>query len=192
MWPWEHVAFGYVLYSLGSHAIRREPPAEWTVFALGLGTLVPDLVDKPLSWSLGLFPTGYSVAHSALVAVPTVAGFYVVGRWTGRDRYALAFGVGYLSHLVGDVVYPVVLGGSLAPERVLWPVVALPPYEDRVGFTGRALRYLLDFLGDVLAGQAGHLLAFEGSLALAVLALWLYDGRPGVDALWSLFARPDR
>ena len=74
MWPWEHVAFGYVLYSLGSHAIRREPPAEWTVFALGLGTLVPDLVDKPLSWSLGLFPTGYSVAHSALVAVPTVAG----------------------------------------------------------------------------------------------------------------------
>ena len=80
MWPWEHAAVGYLLLSLGSRASGRGPPSTPAVLALLFGTQLPDLVDKPLSWEFDLFPSGYAVGHSALVAVPVGLLVLALGR----------------------------------------------------------------------------------------------------------------
>lgn len=57
MWPWGHVGAGYLVYTL----LRRhtgERPAGAAVLALAVGTQFPDLVDKPLGWTVGLLPGG--------------------------------------------------------------------------------------------------------------------------------------
>ena len=49
MWPWEHLAFGYVLYSLGVRTLRGRTPRGPPVLVLAVATQVPDLLDKPLA-----------------------------------------------------------------------------------------------------------------------------------------------
>jgi hypothetical protein len=180
MWPWEHIAFGYLCYSLSVNLMRRTSPGTKEVFALGFATLLPDLVDKPLSWSFELFPAGYSVAHSIFVASVLLVIITVLAWWRHRLRYAAAFGVGYASHLVGDIVYPVVMGEGLKPEVVLWPVVQLPAYEQHHGLVGRFLLYFFQYLH--MLDEAGWhpLVVFEVILLFVVFVLWLYDGMPGL------------
>lgn len=184
MWPWEHLAFGYVLYSLWEHG-RGRSPAGVPTLVLAVATQLPDLVDKPLSWGLGLFPAGYSVAHSVFVAVPVSGVALAVAARRDRGAAGVAFAVGYLAHLAGDVVSPVRSGGGLGVERVLWPLVRLPGYETRYGLVERTVYYLarsahriadLDSLLPVLV--------YLGVLA-TVVVLWLVDGAPGVRALLS-------
>ncbi|WP_458187843.1 metal-dependent hydrolase [Haladaptatus sp. NG-WS-4] len=180
MWPWEHVAFGYLWYSLSVNLARRPSPRTREVVVLGFAALLPDLVDKPLSWSFELFPTGYSVAHSVFVA-GLVLSIIATFAWCGRRlRYAAAFGVGYVSHLVGDIVYPVFMGEGLKPEVVLWPVVQLAAYEQHRGLTGRFLLYFFEYLQ--MLGEAGWhpIVVFELVLGTAMFALWLYDGTAGL------------
>lgn len=179
MWPWEHVAFGYLLYSAGSRLAGREPPGDRTALAVALAAVLPDLVDKPLSWSLGLFPAGYSVAHSALVAPWVLLGAGLLARRHGSPRVGAAFAVGYCSHLAGDVLYPAVEGGGPAFGVVLWPLVEAPAYGTRLGLVGRTLRYLDAYAGTLAALEPGPLLAFEAGLLGAVACLWLLDGLPG-------------
>ena len=123
MWPWEHLAFGYLLFSVIGHLRPRFDPDDRAAVALLVFTQFPDLVDKPLAWVLGVFPSGQSVAHSVFVAVPVAAAALVVGGRSGRAVGGLAVAVGYLSHLIGDLAYPVLTGGRLRFDPVLWPVV---------------------------------------------------------------------
>lgn len=57
MWPWEHAAVGYLLCS-AALAARRTVLNDIPVIALGVATLLPDLIDKPLALWLGVFPEG--------------------------------------------------------------------------------------------------------------------------------------
>lgn len=180
MWPWGHVAFGYLLYSLGSRLGWRRAPAGREVAALGVAALLPDLVDKPLSWAFGLFPQGYSVAHSVFVAVPLALLVALLAVRADRARIGGAFLVGYWSHLVGDVLVAVVLRSQYALARVLWPLVALPAYDTDRGVLERALYYAVnavEFLGTT--DSLAVLLVYFGPLVAAFL-LWLVDGAPGV------------
>jgi hypothetical protein len=61
MWPWEHLAVGYLLYSV-SCVLWGRYPTRIGVAALAFGTQFPDLVDKPLGWWLGVLPSGQSFA----------------------------------------------------------------------------------------------------------------------------------
>jgi hypothetical protein len=106
MWPWEHLAAGYLLYSLGVRAFGRDPPSDGAAVALVIASLLPDLVDKALSWGLGWFPSGYAVGHSAFVAVPVGLGVLLAGYWFSRPRWGVAFVVGYWAHLLADVANP--------------------------------------------------------------------------------------
>ncbi|MFC6964015.1 hypothetical protein ACFQL7_23110 [Halocatena marina] len=54
MWPWSHAAVGYLCYSIGTRLVGRRPTTGPTVAVL-FGALLPDLVDKPLSWVFGQF-----------------------------------------------------------------------------------------------------------------------------------------
>lgn len=180
MWPWEHVAFAYVLYSLCSRAVWRRSPNTRAAIVLAVASVLPDLVDKPLAWWLSVLPAGRSLGHSALVAVPLVAAVLAVGWLLDERPVAVAFAAGYLSHLSGDVIYPLVVKGELRVGFLLWPVV--PAAGDG---TDRALPHLwglVDAFVAFLATPRGALyLVGEGALVAAALWLWAADEYPGLD-----------
>jgi hypothetical protein len=182
MWPWEHLALGYLLYSLGGRALDRGPPADGGVAALAVGTQAPDLVDKPLSWGLGWFPTGFAVGHSVFVAVPACLAVLWAARRRGRPDLGGGFVVGVLSHLGGDLLSPLRSGGTVAVGRLLWPVSTQAPYESDRGLR-RGIAYLERFLADLSAMDAGAV-GPSVLLSAATVLLWLRDGRPGPALLW--------
>jgi hypothetical protein len=187
MWPWEHAAVAYLAYSLMVHVVRRRRPAGWPVLALLVGSQLPDLVDKPLEWVFAVLPSS-GLAHSVLVAVPVVALGLLLGARLDRLGPALAFGLGWLSHLPGDVFYPVLLGSQPAYERVLWPLVPSRVDPD-VDLLATLARYF-DRYADYLLSPAGApYLVAELALLLGALILWLLDGRPGLDVGRRLLAR---
>ncbi|MFB6202703.1 MAG: metal-dependent hydrolase [Halorhabdus sp.] len=147
MWPWEHVAVGYLLYSLTARVLGRDPPSDSETALLLAGTQGPDLIDKPLAWGLEWFPSGFAVAHSAFVAFPVGVMTLLVGWRTDRRRVAGAFVVGYWSHLLADVLNPLRNGERPLVSRVLWPVTDVSPYETDYGLA-RGLVYIREFPRD--------------------------------------------
>lgn len=168
MWPWGHLAVGYLLYSLGLRRVDRRPSSP-EVFLLAIGTQLPDLIDKPLSWELDLLVSGRSLGHSLLIGGMVVAALFVVAApRIGRSRVT-ALAVGYLSHPFADLPYRDVLAGEFATSAYfVWPLVPMPADEiDR-----SILEYLLAF-------QPGPYDYFQGLLLLFAVGLWFVDGTPG-------------
>jgi hypothetical protein len=180
MWPWEHAAVGYVLLSLGLRASGREPPVAGEAAAVAVATLLPDLVDKPLSWELGWFPSGYAVAHSAFVAVPAGLAALALAWRRDRRRLGVAVAVGYWSHLLADVLDPLRRGERPLPARVLWPVVESAPYDVDYGL-GRGLVYLQEFAGSLSGADPLDVVVLSLALPAATVLLWLVDGAPGTE-----------
>ncbi|WP_135807133.1 metal-dependent hydrolase [Halorussus marinus] len=183
MWPWEHLAVGYLAYSLSCHLRGDGAPGGWPAVALAVGTQFPDLLDKPLSWSLGVVASGQSVAHSVLLAVPVSALAIGAATGVGRRRVGEGFAVGYLSHLPSDVFYPLVRGARPNVDAVLWPLASAPAGEANAGLLATARRLFDRYAGELLAGEPTPYLAVELGLLVGVVALWVYDGMPPVGAL---------
>ncbi|NHN43173.1 metal-dependent hydrolase [Halorubellus sp. JP-L1] len=182
MWPWEHAAVGYVCYSIVSRLLSGEPPDGDPVLALAVGTQFPDVVDKTLSWGLGVFPTGYAAGHSVLVSVPVgVALVAAAARGTQR-RVAVAFVFGHWSHVATDVLVTLRGGGDPEWGIALWPIVDREPYGDDLGL-GRGLVYFAEYLADVARSDVQTLLVVHLGLTALTVALWLVDGAPGLHAL---------
>lgn len=178
MWPWDHLAIGYITYSLGRRAAGRSPPDQGAALAVIGGSQLPDLVDKPLGWIVGVLPSGVSLAHSLLWAVPVCLAVSAWRRRRGRPEQGVAFAVGYLLHLPADAVYPAVLGGQPKLWLFFWP---LTPGSHAT--PASAIDHLLGLLaqfGGVLAGPRGiAVIAIEAALLGSALVLWTLDGRPG-------------
>jgi hypothetical protein len=128
-----------------------------------VATQLPDLVDKPLAWSLHLLPSGRSLAHSVLVAVPLVLLVWVVASHRGHGRLGVLFAFGYLSHLYADYYrvvlhvpaeqWPLRLAGLYWP---LLPVVGDPAPAFLPHFAGvPASRWALVALGVAWSFVAG-------------------------------------
>jgi hypothetical protein len=151
-------------------------------------TQFPDVIDKPLAWTAGVFGNGTSVAHSIFVAMAVIALAVRIDDEEGPRRVSTAVGIGYLTHLAGDAAYPLLVGdGNVALSVMLWPVV---PGPDRApaGFVtrfGELFAKFVEFLGTPLGRLylLGELVLIGGAVAL-----WLYDGRPGL----GLVVRPLR
>ncbi|SFK68776.1 LexA-binding, inner membrane-associated putative hydrolase [Halogranum rubrum] len=178
MWPWGHLAVGYLLYSLYSHRLKNHRPTNVTALVVAFGTQFPDLVDKPLAWTVSLLPTGRSLAHSLLTA-SLVLGvvLFAVRRYRRAEAetytsFVVAFGIGYLSHLAADGLYPL-LGGEFANLAYLvWPLLPLPVYD-----TNKSIfAHFLTFQFDTFA-------LFEFGLVALALVVWWADGVPGVRPL---------
>ncbi|WP_436926714.1 metal-dependent hydrolase [Halosimplex amylolyticum] len=182
MWPWEHLAVGYLLYSVVARtAYRRLPDAAGTIL-VAFGTQFPDLIDKPGSWVFGVLPSGTSVAHSVFVALPVSILAIGLARWRGTPTLGVAFAVGYLSHLLGDVLYSVLLGGEPAVGAVTWPL-GPPPAEANEPVVPIVVRLFSQF-ADHLASPAGFAyVVLEIVLLSLALALWARDGMPGVNLI---------
>ena len=178
MWPWEHLALGYLLYSLSVRSSRRRPPVGLGVLALAFATQFPDLIDKPLSWTFHVLPSGLSLAHSLLFAVPASVSVFLVAWWRNVSHVGAAFAIGYFSHLLGDAIYPYLLGRALPPRFLLWPLYSREATVDSALFQIIELAAVfVDFLGT----PRGKLyLLFELVLLTSALLLWLFDGHPGL------------
>lgn len=178
MMPWGHAAFAYVLYSLGHRATTRDPPSGLAALVVLFGSQLPDLVDKPLSWGFHLFPQGYSVAHSVLVAVPAGLLVLAITIRKRRPEVGAAFLVGYWSHLAGDILVAIAEGHVSPFDRVLWPLVTLPPYGHPVSLFGRIHHVLGTFLYSLTAGEQLTFLAVYLTPFFFAFLLWLVDGAP--------------
>lgn len=183
MWPWGHLAFGYICYSGWTRLRTGEPPATVPVIVLAVATQLPDLVDKPLAWSFDVFTTGYGIAHSLLFAVPLVALVVLFARRWGAGELGSALGVGYLSHLAGDVLFGLLVGVESPFGRVVWPLSNPAGYTDDIGFVERVTRYLNAFLVNLADGELGVYVPLYLVLFTSVFALWLVDGAPPVGGL---------
>lgn len=176
MWPWDHAAVAYLLVSATSRAAWHRPPTRpMGVLAVG-AALLPDLIDKPLSWGLGLLPAGRSLGHSLFTALLLVAVAVAIGVALDRRRAAAAFAIGYFSHLAGDVAYPLFVDGELRLGFLLWPLVPV----DSAG-SGGGLPYLVDLVDDflvVLTSSGGLLyVAIDAILLGGAATLWFLDRR---------------
>lgn len=191
MWPWGHAAVGYLIYSLGSRLLGRRPDGV-SVFVLLLGTQLPDLVDKPLSWFLGVFPQGYSVGHSVFVALPV--GLVVLAVFRTYTRATIAFVVGYWSHLAGDIGFGLLTSHPLTFHRVMWPVLTLPAYSDNLTGFARIEAYLISFINffadEGLVAALVLLAVYFGPCVVAFI-LWILDGTPGLSLLTRTGHRRD-
>jgi len=176
MWPWEHFAVGYVVYSLAKRAVDAPPPSRFEVAVLAVGTQFPDLVDKPLGWGTTLLPGGVSLAHSYLVAVPLVVLGIVLAAGLERPQLGYAFGVGYLLHTPADVLATYLLDGDLILGAFVWPLVPTPAIEPQ-SLLGRARELFASFL-EVLGTPAGLVyLGLEFVLLGALLLSWRANRR---------------
>jgi hypothetical protein len=179
VWPWEHVAVGYLLYSLSLRLLGRRPPTDSAAAVLVAATLLPDVLDKTLSWGLDVFPTGYAIGHSALLAVPAgVLAILIADRGRHR-RWADAFVLGHWSHLLTDVLNPLRYGRPVEPARILWPIAEQVPYETDYGLR-RGLVYLEALATELAAMDPLSVFLLYVLVPLVTVGVWLWDGAPGV------------
>ncbi|WP_158855657.1 metal-dependent hydrolase [Halorhabdus sp. CUG00001] len=168
MWPWGHLAAGYLLYTAFERVLTDHPPGDLATIWLVVGTQLPDLIDKPLAWTLQVLPSGRSFGHSLLILVPLL--LVAAYRSSGRYRTAIvALGTGHVTHLLGDIVYPLTVGQIHHVGFLGWPLIPPIDYPTTQSF-------LAHLMGIDLTPW------FTGQLALVVVAIvvWTVDGNPGL------------
>ena len=181
MMPWEHVAIGYIGYSLFVHAVYRSSPTAEETLVVIAASVLPDLIDKPLAWQFGVFDSGYALGHSVLIAVPVSVLCLVFARSRGRPRLGIAFAVGYLLHLPADVLPRYVRTGELPIERVLWPIRRTHNGYDS-GFGGEFIENVTGYgrwiVEQILSGNPDPYFGFLIGIGVFCVSLWVYDGMP--------------
>lgn len=169
---------GYLLYSLYSNLRYRDSPTWRESLAVAVGSQLPDLVDKPLAWTFGLVEAGSSIAHS-IFALPVVCfAAYWISRRLDNVRLAIAFTIAYLSHLLSDVIYPIVIGRGIEPRVVLWPIASPPPGLGHGGIVEKTAMYFGRYVDQLSTDGLTPYAAFQLGLVGAVVLLWLADGAP--------------
>ncbi|WEL16716.1 MULTISPECIES: metal-dependent hydrolase [unclassified Halorhabdus] len=164
MWPWGHAAVGYLCY-VGIATITGDRRYGLPVVAVLIGTQFPDLIDKPLAWTVPLLPAGRSLAHSLLTTGPVLVGVLVIALRLAVSRSQLVavigFALGHVTHVLGDGLYPFVDGVYGDLSYLAWPALPLPEYE-----TGRS--FLAHFQQFELTGPV----RFEFALVALAAIVW--------------------
>ncbi|MFB6163281.1 MAG: metal-dependent hydrolase [Halococcoides sp.] len=125
---------------------------------------MPDLIDKPLAWTVELLPAGRSLAHSAIVLGPAIVLFAVL---VDRHRRVIVAGaIGIVSHLAGDALGPILDGDIDALAFLAWPLLAPPTY-----------RAEQSFLAHLRALELTPLVALELLLVGLAIGVWAFDRR---------------
>jgi membrane-bound metal-dependent hydrolase YbcI (DUF457 family) len=132
MWPWGHAALGYLIGRVG---VPVDDYRGLPVVALLFGTQFPDLVDKPLAWTVQVLPSGRSLGHSVFVFFALVAAAWWVCDRYGYPELAAGFGIGYGSHLLGDSLNSLVALEFESLSFLVWPLLPPPPYETDPSFS---------------------------------------------------------
>lgn len=179
--PWEHAIIGYITYSLSVHVAYREPPSSLGAGIVVIGSLTPDIVDKPLAWGFDLWGSGYAIGHSLFAAAPVSMLVIVLAWMSDRTRVGIAFAIGYLTHLLGDVMPSYLLEGEVPLDRLLWPLRGRGSgYEDgfRAEFQANLAEYLNWLQGEIASGDPEPYLLLLIATVMFGMLLWMYDGMP--------------
>jgi membrane-bound metal-dependent hydrolase YbcI (DUF457 family) len=173
VFPIGHAALGYLAVALLRRVRGLSLPNGWLLVSVFVGSQLPDLIDKPLTY-YGVLESGRSFGHSLLVMVPALVALVFVARRRGYARHGGALAVATLSHFLGDT-YRIALAGEWYEMRfLLWPLVPAITYPS--DGTPPWIR-VLDSLGDPRFG-------FQYGLAALAFGIWLYDrygGRTGIE-----------
>lgn len=170
MFPPVHAGVAYLCYSIVVRLREGRVPTGAVAGAAVVGGVVPDAIDLS-RYFLGVAPTTRTVGHAPPVAALLVGLIaLLIGRTSLSNRVAVAFAVGYLSHLAADAVWPLLLWLPEELRYLGWPVTRQPPYEGTK---------VLATVGEVTVTT----LWVELPLLAAAVALWWADGRPGVGVL---------
>lgn len=181
MWPWAHLGFAYILYSLYARGRFGRPPRPEPVLAVAFGSQLPDIVDKPLAW-YGVLPSGRSLAHSLLFAAVLVIVVYAVGVVLDRVETATALVIAHLSHLVTDLPPRVALGYPSGSEYLFWPFLSQNTFRYRAQAFEPPVAVeviVTPFTDPVLFSLYGVF------LFVTALGLWYVDGCPGLQYVRS-------
>lgn len=169
MFPPVHLAVGYLAYS-GLRRAAGERPAAAPALAAVVAAAIPELVDQPLYYALGLSSTR-TLGHSLLVAVPvSLAALVAARRLSVPDAAGTGFAVGYLAHPPADALWPLVLGLEEELGFLLWPVIHSPEYAGQKPLFA-------------VGGTTVTTLWVELPLLALGLAVWWRDGAPGLRAV---------
>lgn len=129
MWPWGHAVVAYGVFTLLSILYRRRPLRGAEAVAVVVGSQFPDLIDKPLGWTVALLPSGRSLGHSLITWVVLSAIILFVFSRLDRRHLAPPVIVGYLVGIVTDLS-PAVLDGDFSRVTfLLWPVLPSPEFD---------------------------------------------------------------
>lgn len=177
MWPWGHLAVGYVAFSVFVRLGLGRRPSGRAALGLAVATQLPDLIDKPLIWQFGLLSNG--VAHSLLVGVP-IALALGIALWTrGRPELGGALAIGYGSHVAGDLLFGALFSRPPILPSFLWPLYRTPA-QASPGFGTKVWELLLNSQALLGSTTGRTYFVLEAVLLVATLALWLSDGAPGL------------
>lgn len=169
MWPWAHAASGYLLVRLWVHH-RGTAIGGAAVVVLAVGTILPDLVDKPLAWTFHVLTSGRSLSHSLLVTglVFGVAWFVLE---ESRHKMLLIIGTGgVIVHILGDAAPLLIAGEWREVGFLVWPLIR-PTGPDEMA----------SFLEHLLAIGPTPFFVGQSLLTLAAVLVWYRDGLPGLD-----------
>jgi hypothetical protein len=170
MWPWGHAAVAYLLYAIFTQRQNSREPDSLAVLALGVGSQFPDLIDKPLGWSLSLLPGGRTLGHTVFFAMLVIPLVYFVASQYARGELATAFGIGYGSHLLSDLPPSVLTGNFEEATYLFWPVLEQPDYGPVDGIVDGFLRFSM-----------GTYEWVQFALCFMALLIWFRDGKPGLE-----------
>ncbi|MCG1007638.1 metal-dependent hydrolase [Halorubrum lacusprofundi] len=174
MLPWGHAAVGYLCYSFIVRVRDRRAPTGPAVLTLAVGTQLPDLIDKPLAWSLGILPSGRSLGHSLLFAVLLTIVVWVVAQRYDRQREVSALMVGHLLHVLADSTPALIAGNWEELGSLLWPLTPVYQYTGEMDQSIIGFFLELDLTALPLPGVV---------LSLLAIGVWIFDGRPGIDVI---------
>lgn len=180
MWPWEHAIYGYLLYSMYCRTIYREPPDGMGAVTVVVASILPDVIDKPLAWSAHVTSTGYGPGHSLFFVLPLVVVVSLVTRQFGRPRLGVAFSIGYLAHLPGDILFAYMGSGNLPSGIVLWPVRTYASADGVQGLFSETLRRVGEYRTELLTGDPAMYVKFQLLVTALTVVLWIADGLPPV------------
>lgn len=190
MWPWGHLAVGYFVYAAYTRYWHDRHPVGLPVVVLTVATQLPDLLDKPLAYNVGVLPGGRSLAHSLFVAVPLclVALEYARRHDGWRADAGIGFIIGYVTHVVGDSLHSVVALEVAELTFLAWPLLEPPAYETN-SFETHVERFV-ESGAEVTTGTVTPFL-LEWVLFGLMVILWLSHRAPplpsGMAALRSAF-----
>jgi hypothetical protein len=181
MWPWGHLAVGYVAFSAFVRLGLRSRPSDRGVLVLAVATQLPDLVDKPLAWQFGLLNNGVGVAHSLLVGVPAALALGIALGFRGYPELGAGVAIGYGSHVLGDLLFAALFSQPPILPAFLWPVYTTPAAA-APGLGAKTWQLLLDSLALFGGGMGRTYVLLEVLLIGGTVVLWILDGKPG----WTL------
>lgn len=187
MEPVVHLAFGYLVYSLATRLWTGGPPSGDSVVVLAFATQFPDAVDKPLNWWFDILD-GRGIGHSVLTTALLCVGLYVLSRRSGRERLSGAFAVGVGTHLVYDARAALGHGAiSESAPYLLWPLVPAPTYpkDSLTDHLDQAIVVARAFVRELPAALLSQGFLRPLGVLLCVFALWVSDGRPGLELVTS-------